>query len=361
MKRVFIYSCVFAVYFLFIEIVLRLFYFGFNEGFFNPHKSLLTKHYPELIPIIDQEVQKEDKAKKILILGGSVVSTNWSHLETRLEKLLQPHYPDKAAIRVYNAAAPANTSLDNLIKYKLLADYDFDLVIYYEAINENRFNNVPAKFFREDYSHVEWYRNIYMILQHPELDYTVVPYTFHFIYRKLNDLFTKSASLDMNGVPQNDIVYGSEIKTSSPYRKNIQELINLANSRNQQLLLMSYAPFFPEGVQLTGSKTDEKYFGGCKFRSNILIWGDVTNVKKGIAAHNKELRELAALNKVNFLDMDQAMVRRKEYYCDICHLSEEDGVQYFATIIKDHILKKQLLWRDHQKYAIVYAEATHRQ
>ncbi|GAB3181114.1 hypothetical protein GCM10027291_49920 [Telluribacter humicola] len=347
------YVTAFAVYFLFFEIVLRLFFLGFNAGFFTPYKSLLTKHYPELLPIFDQEVKQDDNAKKILILGGSVVSTNWSHLETRLETLLRPYSPDKSAIRVFNAAAPANSSLDNLIKYKLLADYNFDLVLYYEAINENRFNNVPANLFKEDYSHVEWYRDIYMILQHPDLKYTILPYTLHYIYRRVNELITKPASLNMNGVHEKDMVYGSEIKTSSPYRKNIQELINLANSRNQQLLLMSYAPFFPEGVQLTGSETDEKYFGGCKFRSSILIWGDITNVKKGIAAHNKELRELVASNKVNFLDMDQAMIRRKDYYCDICHLREETGAQYFASIIKDHIVAKQLLWQDNQRYATV--------
>ncbi|HEV7349123.1 hypothetical protein [Telluribacter sp.] len=343
MKKLAVYTTLFTFYYLLIEVGLRLFYFGFATCIFNPYHSFIKKHYSELAPIFAQNTREEKDVKNILILGGSVVSTNWSHLETRLEKLLQPHLSKGSAIRVYNAAAPANTSLDNLIKYKLVANQHFDLVIYYEAINENRFNNVPSELFREDYSHVVWYRDVHLIVQHTELKYTVIPYTLHFIYKKLKHLYTKPASLDMNSVPFDYVTHGSEIKTSVSYRKNIQELINIAKSRQEPLLLMSYASFFPEGVHLTGTETDKSYFGKCKYQSSISIWGTPENVQKGIKVHNDQLRELVALNKISFLDMDVALPRNKENFCDICHLREETGVQQFANILKDHIFSEHLL------------------
>jgi hypothetical protein len=342
MKKFAIYSTIFAFNYLFIEVVLRLFYFGFDTRIFNPYQGFITNHYSELIPIFDRDSRDEKDVTTVLILGGSVIST-WSHMEKWLEKLLQPHATNGRSIRVYNAAASANSSLDNLIKYQLLADQHFDLVIYYEAINETRFNNIPAELFRDDYSHVAWYRDIYLVLRHPELRYTVIPHTLHLIYNKLNHLVTRQASLDMNTVQPEYLKYGNDIKTTVPYRKHLQEIIRTAQSRQEPLLLMSYASFFPEGVQLTGAETDKRYFSTCQYQCSISIWGSPENVQKGIKAHNDQLRELVALNNVSFLDMEAAMPRSKENFCDVCHLSAEAGEEQFATIIKDHILSSRLL------------------
>jgi hypothetical protein len=350
MKKLAIYTTLFTFYFLFTELVLRLFYFGFDSRFFNPYQGFITRHYSELDHIFDRKSKEEKGVKTILILGGSVIST-WSHMERWLEKLLQPHFP-KEIIRVYNAAASANTSLDNLIKYRLLADQEFDLVIYYEAINETRFNNVPAELFLDDYTHVEWYRDVNLILQHTELRYTVIPYTLHLIYAKLKNVYMRPESLDMNTVKPEYVNYGNDIKTSVPYRKNIQELITTAKSRQEPLLLLSYASFFPEGIRLTGAETDKRYFSTCEYQCSISIWGAPENVRKGIKAHNDQLRELVALNKTHYLDMEVAMPRTKENFCDVCHLSAQAGEEQFASILKDHIISKGLLGADSTRETI---------
>jgi hypothetical protein len=344
MKRVFIILTALGIHILVLEFVLRLVLFGFNGAVFHPRKALFTRYYPELIPIYNQNAHQEDNVKKVLILGGSVVSTNWSQLDKRLDTMLRPHLPAGTQIRVMNAAAPANTSLDNLIKYKALSGYHFDLVIFYEAINETRFNNVPIEFFKKDYTHVEWYRNIQLIVRHPEMNFTVIPYTLHFIYERLKKYFIGPAQLNLEGVPPHYLMHGSRIKTAVPYWQNVQELITTAKSRNQRLLLMSYASFFPEGVNLRGEAVDnDAFFGSCKEHSNISIWGKADNVQKGIQVHNKQLMDLAMMYKTDFLDMASLMPRQKKYFCDVCHLSQEYGAQRFAAIVKDHILAKGLL------------------
>lgn len=343
MKKVCLITAMLGIQFLALEIVFRFFFFGFTEGFFLPYQALLTRCYPELIPVFSQNSNPENNVKKVLILGGSVVSTNWSHLEKRLDTMLLPHFPKGTEIRVMNAAAPANSSLDNLIKYKALTGYHFDLVIFYEAINETRFNNIPPNFFKNDYTHVKWYQDVNLILEHPELRFTVLPYTLHFIYVKARDYYTKPPLLDMNGVASEFIMYGSQIKTSTPYRDNIQALINTVQSRKQRILLMSYASYFPEGIKLLGKKSEETLFGDCTFRTNINLWGDADNVKKGIQAHNQQMVELVARNKVDFLDMASLMPSRKQYFCDVCHLSPGQGAQQFATIVKDYIVSHKLL------------------
>ncbi len=347
MKKVLIGLTALSIHFLVLEIALRLVLLGFAQGFFSPYAGLLTKRYPELIPIFSQNPDRENNVKKILILGGSVVSTNWSQLEQRLDTMLLPHFPPGTRIRVMNAAAPANTSLDNLIKYKALQGYHFDLVIFYEAINETRFNNIPHNLFKNDYTHVRWYQGLSLILAHPELKYTVLPYTLHFIYNKLKDYYIKPPQLSLEGVPPDYLIYGSLIKTAIPYRNNVNELIRTVKDRKQQILLMSYASFFPKGVELQGKNVDSTYFGDCTYHSSISLWGAPDNVEKGIRVHNKQLMDLVAQNKVEFLDMATLMPKRKQYFCDVCHLSpgRGEGAQYFATLIKDHILSHRLLVR----------------
>jgi hypothetical protein len=347
MKKIMIGLTALSIHFVVLEIVLRLVLFGFTKGFFSPEAALITKRYPELIPIFSQSPDREKNVKKILVLGGSVVSTNWSQLEKRLDTMLLTHFPRGTEIRVMNAAAPANTSLDNLIKYQALEGYHFDLVIFYEAINETRFNNIPHNLFRKDYTHVKWYRGLSLILAHPELKFTVLPYTLHFIYNKLRDYYLKPPQLNLEGVPPEYAVYGSYIKTAIPYRNNVSELITTAKARKQQILLMSYASFFPEGVDLEEKNADTTYFGDCTYHTSITLWGDPDNVQKGIRAHNAQLIDLVARNKVEFLDMATLMPKRKRYFCDVCHLSpgQGEGAQYFATLIKDHILSHKLLAR----------------
>lgn len=343
MKKIYLITALLGIQFLTLEIVLRLFFFGFTEGFFSPYRTLFTKFYPELIPVFSQQPDQEKNVKKVLILGGSVVSTNWSQLEKRLDTMLLPYVPKGTEVRVMNAAAPANSSLDNLIKYKALAGYHFDLILFYEAINETRFNNIPPNLFRNDYTHVKWYQSVYLILKHPELRYTVLPYTLHFIYDKVRDYYIRPPLLNMNGVPSEFIRYGNHIKTSTPYRNNIQELINTIKLRNERILLMSYASYFPEGIKLVGEKSEETFFGDCTYRTSINLWGDADNVRKGILTHNEQMMDLVAHNKVDFLDMASLMPVHKQYFCDVCHLSPGQGAQQFATIVKDYIISHQLL------------------
>ena len=156
----------------------------------------------------------------------------------------------------YNAAVAGHTSLDNRIKYDLLDKQRFDLVLYYEAINENRANNIPPKDFRADYSHIKWYSDIYLLQAHPEINFTVIPFLVDKVSRAIKDRLTNRVYISQEEVDQIYVPYGGDIKTAASFGKNIGDIIKIASKRKEKLVLMSYASYFRKGLTLKAGETN---------------------------------------------------------------------------------------------------------
>ena len=308
--------------------------------FWQPSK----KFYPELAKIQSASVSQTDDTFDILILGGSAMSIEFgASINKTLASLLnQPKNSLKA--RIFNAATPAHTSLDNLNKYKLLAKQTFDLVIYYEAINETRANNIPKESFFNDYRHIVWYYDLALIKQHPEVNWTVLPFIIHKSFNLLIDKLAGKKFLQLHTVNPDFVKFGNEIKTVKPYRRNVEQIVLEAQRRKEKILLMTYALYVPPSVIGNGGYTDYRDFAGCQYPSPLWLWGDPVNVQTGVNQHNMVIRQLSTQYRTYFFDMDKQMPRKKAFYCDLCHLSESGG-NLFATKLyqymgQNHLLKK---------------------
>nr|WP_295931139.1 hypothetical protein [uncultured Dyadobacter sp.] len=341
--RYFLFSGIFALFlFLLTEILLRIALLYWGYPFFRPSDYLYSGIYDNVNEVREKKIQRGGDVKNVLILGGSVVSSPWSHLESRLDTILQKHYGKQTRFAVYNIAAPGHTSRDNVLKYSMLDDKRFDLVMYYEAINENRANNIPAKYFRQDYTHIRWYRDIELLRSHSEMNVTVIPFVIHKLINSVRDRLTHRIYASHEKVDPQFAKFGSDIKTAGAYRSNMSEIIKIARSRGDKLLLMSYASYFPPNVTLTGEESDVKHFAGCRFASPVVIWGNPENVKKGIGVHNTVIRALAGQYKTLFLDMENRMPKDSSLFCDVCHVSEP-GAQRFAHEIVEFIVRYKIL------------------
>lgn len=322
--------------------MLRIGLLFFGYPFFKPADYLYSGFYESMDDVRGKEIQRGGDVKNVLILGGSVVSTPWSHLESRLDTILQKHYGKGGRYAFYNVAAAGHTSRDNALKYSLLEDKRFDLVLYYEAINENRANNIPAKDFRQDYSHMRWYRDIYLLRSHPEMNITVIPYVVDRLVTYVRDRMDHRIYISHERVDPSFEKYGGDIKTKESYRRNLEEIIAAAKRRGDKLVLMSYASYFPENVVLTGEQKDMDHFAGCNYASPVVVWGKAPNVKKGIGVHNLVLRELVNKHGTLFLDMEHQMPKDPKLFCDVCHVSEP-GAQRFAHEIVEFIVRRKIL------------------
>ena len=332
----------FLILFVCTEVLLRLTLVFFGYPFLQPSGYICKGFYKELEAVEKKDIKSNDKVIDILILGGSVVSTPWSNMGGRLDTILRKTYRNGEQFAFYNVAAAGHTSLDNRLKYELLDKQRFDLVIYYEAINENRANNIPAKDFYPDYSHIKWYSDIHLLLAHPEIDFIVTPYICAKLIRAVKDLVTHKIYVSQEKVNPVFVKYGGDIKTAASYEKNIDTIIKIAQKRGDKLLLMSYASYFPPKVKLTGEENDMKHFANCNYASPVIIWGAPGHVQKGIEVHNQILRKLVLKNHVSFLDMAKRMPADSSFFCDVCHVSEP-GARYFAKEVSNFIIEKKLI------------------
>ncbi len=323
-KRSYIFGAIsILLLFLFLELIGRLALFIMKYPFWQPS----NKFYPELQTILQADIAENNDTYDILILGGSAMSLEFGgQINKTLDSLLHLSNPK---VKIYNAATPAHTSLDNLYKYKMLADKHFDLVIFYEAINENRFNNIPPKDFSDDYQHILWYYDMALMNRHPEVNWTVLPFIAHKSINLLIDKLKGKKFLNFQEINPDYIQYGSDIKTAKAYRQNVEGIIKEAQAKKEKILLMTYALYVPQSVIGNGGYTDYRDFATCKYPSPLWLWGDPINVRQGVQVHNDVIRQLAAQYHTFLFDMDQQMPRQKDYYCDLCHLSD-NGSRIFA-------------------------------
>ncbi len=340
MKNIFLGAVLIVLTYLLCEGMLRLVLYGLGYPFVKPGNILVKKYYPEVAEIMTKVASSDRDSKKVLILGGSVISSGWSRMESRLDTLLPVSYGKAYHYEVYNAAIAGHTSLDNMIKYQLLQSLDFDLVLYYEAINENRANNIPYHDFRKDYSHIRWYDEIQQIKRHREMNVTVIPYVLDLVFHTVIRIVRKKPYLEFERVNPAYVLYGDSIQTAASYESHLTGIIHLAKKKKERLLLVRYASFFPENVVLTGEEEDMIFFAGCTFACPVTIWGKAGNVKKGIDTHNAVLAKLAEKNNIDYLDPD--IPQDAAYFCDVCHVSEA-GAVLFATRLSDFIAENKLL------------------
>ncbi|MCF0043355.1 hypothetical protein [Dyadobacter fanqingshengii] len=341
-RKVYLSLTLAALFLLFSELVFRVALCLFGYPFFLPARYLEKKYYPFIEPMEQAVVERGGDTRNILILGGSVVNTHWSRLELRLDTLFQKAYPDVKKFNFFNVAMPGHNSRDNLVKYNLLKNQHYDLVIYYEAINENRANNISSDLFYPDYSHIKWYDEINLLLKHPEMNVTVMPYAVHYLFKSLKDKLAHRNYISNEQVDPNYAVYGKDIKTAGPYHDNINAIASLANKKHDRLLLVKYASYFPKGVTLTGEPVDKKYFTPCYIVSPVTTWGKPEHVVKGIGVHNQMLEKVYHDQKTYFFDMSTAMPKDSAMFCDVCHLSEP-GAQRFAKALSSFVVSNKLI------------------
>jgi hypothetical protein len=305
----------------------------YKVSFFSP--SLRDRIYPGVEQINALNLTENDGYFDILLLGGSVLNKEFGSIETELYRQLG----DSPKIRIHNLAQPAHSSLDSKIKYDLLSGKHFDLVIFYEGINEVRANNCPPSVFRSDYSHYAWYQDVYRILRHKEMNYTVIPFFLDLAAAHIRRRIGAERMVPPHAPDEAWAEkYGQDIRTEQSYKKNVLDIIHRAESTGDPILLMTFAFYIPEDYSLQKFKTRQLDYN--QFVSPIETWGRPENVKKGLEAHNRVIQSVAnafrkgdlKYKKFYYLDMNGLMNKNKDNFNDVCHLTG-DGCKRFASYI----------------------------
>ncbi len=280
--------------------------------------GLLYSFYPELRGVHRLTDSRRSGRLDVLILGGSVISNAWGNISTVLTEELS-RVTDKN-IGVVNLARPAHTTLDSYLKYALLGEYPFDVVVIYHGVNDARTNNCPPGVFRDDYSHYSWYHDLSRLLAHKEASFLVLPYTLEMLMHRVEERMGGRVILPTAQPSREWLDHGSNIKSAGPFRRNMERIIELAKQRNQKILLQTFAFYLSKDYSAEKFRARELDYS---FHSAPLeAWGEPQCVAKAVAVHNEIIHDLAAQDStLFFLDQATRIPHEATFFNDACHLT----------------------------------------
>ena len=287
---------------------------------------------------VEQAPPPQPGEVRVLLLGGSVLDPRWSLVAPKLQRRLQQELELRGGdppprVRVFDLARAGQTTLDSFYKYRWLAGHHFDLVIVYDAINDVRFNACPPEMFRDDYGQSIWFRVLASLqppvdepFARPHDGWLALPTALHYSALLLAERIGWIRTLPPEKPREAWLDYGADLKTRATYRRNIGNILAIAASRGEPVLLPLFATYLDHLDPRSRPPMPRSQMG-------LELWGLPKHVIAGIEAHNQELAALAAGRPgVTLVDLGPLAARRDEVYRDICHLTAA-GSEAFVELL----------------------------
>jgi hypothetical protein len=302
--------------------------FQYGSGFFRP-ESGIYHYYQQLRVVKQRQIHRDDGRLDVLLLGGSVLDQVAEELFLRL----QDRKPGR--VRVHNLAVPAHTSLDSYYKYRRLSDKEFDLVVFYHAINETRANNIQASDFKDDYSHYSWYEIVNLFERYRSPQLSAIPLALSLALVNVKQRLGFGRYLAVEEPSESEAQYGKNVKTREAFGRNLEAILELADTSGTPILLMTFAYHVPKDYTFQRFVDGKLDYDPLDYATDLPIelWGIPENVVAGLRAHNEVIREVAAsYNKVILVDQER-LLREGPLFIDICHLSVEGRTRFLDNIM----------------------------
>ncbi len=256
------------------------------------------------------ERRKPPQTTRILTLGESSLFNR--RMTERIENRLQDM--SETEVEIVGAALRTHTTKSSLLKYELLRRYDFDFVLIYHGINDLWADHVPRPEFREDYSHLgPWYRrNLW-------LDHCAV---------------CRVAYNALSAAPVRAPEGPSHFAALGTFERNLSSLIASIRQDGATPVLMTLAWNLPPNYSYEAFTANRVGYNNPTSydRWPAELWGPPDFVRKGLASHNRVVRQLAERHRVPLLDQEHLMGIDLRWFGDVCHLSEEGTDRFIENI-----------------------------
>ncbi len=278
-------------------------------------------------------VKKESKNHRILTLGGSAIFIR--SMTERLKDSLNS--VSKSPVEVFGAALPTHNSMSSLIKYRLLSKYHFDYVIIYHAANDIFVNNVDAKHFKSDYSHMlPWYKRNFL------LDHSLIARVIY------NKLIWGRKIFGMEKIwyifPTKEMENAMNFVSEDLFKRNIKELVEAIHKKGGVPILMTYAWNIPDNYTREGFKAGTLGYNNPDKLSPtaVELWGKQEFVELAMQKHNRVIRQIAKEYDLLLIDQENMMGNNLYWFGDVFHFSDE-GTEQFIKNTTDFFLEHGLL------------------
>lgn len=273
---------------------------------------------------------KPEGTTRVLVLGSSTMFNR--HLGERLQAALQAR--SDRPIELLNASLRSHTSRSDLLKYRLLQQYEWDYLVYYNGINDLWANHVPPEHYQHDYSHISgWYREGRLINHSLVLRYA------YLAVRPLMEML--DAWLGTNRYPHTKIIFPNKgsmnlanFTSIRDFESNLQDIIAIARQHHTKVLLSTFAYAIPENYSRKAFMANELGFVNPDNydKRDISNWGNPAYLREGLDKTNEIIRAIGQQPGITLLDSQQLFGESTHLFGDVCHFND-DGVDAFIQAV----------------------------
>jgi hypothetical protein len=275
-------------------------------------------------------LQKPADTVRVLVLGSSTMFNR--HMGERLKAALQQKTGKK--IELLDTGIRSHTTRADVVKLQLLAPYQWDVVLFYNGINDLWANHVLPEDFHADYRQLDpWYqRNI--LLDNSLLAryiYNALYWQLRTINKKLGQPFFPDYQFVF---PKKPYINAANFASLPAFSSNLEHIITVSKSLGAKPVLMTFAFHLPENYSRQAFLDKSlDYNNPDNYDSrDVYNWGPPDFVREGLSRQNAILREIAKKQGVLLIDVDAQMSGQGRWFGDVCHFNDA-GVDVFTALV----------------------------
>jgi hypothetical protein len=221
-------------------------------------------------------------------------------------------------------------------------------------MNDLKTNNCPPNVFRNNYTHIGLYTDLWKLFNNSDHPLIKHSYLTMALIKAGLDAKTNLQKLFKKGVERRIShfnphrrdweIYGTDIKSAAPFRQNLENILRLAKSRHQKVLLVSFPYRIPDDYSLEKFRTGSLGYAldHTGLAKPLEVWGNRESIQKGILVHNQIILELAQKYACFYIDQHNLLQSDARYFIDPCHFSDA-GISQFEENIYRFFYDKDLL------------------
>ncbi len=265
-------------------------------------------------------LEKPADTLRVLVLGSSTMFNR--HMGERLKAALQKKTDKK--IELLDAGIRSHTTQADLVKLKLLAPYQWDVILFYNGINDLWANHVLPEDFYSDYRQLDPWNRRNLFLDNSLL----ARYSYNFLYYKI-----KPFAQYQFVFPKKPYINAANFASLQSFTANIEQIIAISKSIGAKPVLMTFAFHLPDNYSRQAFLDKQlDYSNPDSYDSrDVYNWGPPEYVREGLARENSIIRKIAADKKIVLIDIDAEMSAQGRWFGDVCHFSDA-GVDFFTAL-----------------------------
>jgi len=272
-------------------------------------------------------LEKPADTLRVLVLGSSTMFNR--HMGERLKIALQHAVTNTQAtgkkIELLNAGIRSHTTQADVVKLKLLAPYQWDVVLFYNGINDLWANHVLPEDFYSDYRQLDPWNRRNLFLDNSLL----ARYSYNFWYYKI-----KPFAQYQFVFPKKPYINAADFSSLQSFVANVEQIIAISNSIGAKPVLMTLAFHLPENYSRQAFLDKQlDYSNPDNYDSrDVYNWGPPEYVREGLARENASIRKIAAEKNIALIDVDAQMSAEGHWFGDVCHFNDA-GVDVFTALV----------------------------